>query len=154
MAKKRLPAWLKAVIEDELREYPLTKIAVRERREEILLSTGPKAVVRSSNMPDPTFAKVTRLCSRDLARMEWICRSIEDVFAVLSPEYQEVIRLYYWQRLRQYEVADRLGMSISTLWRIRQDILWSIVRRMFLYRPWWFWGRELCKSQKKRRLTG
>lgn len=149
----RIPAWLRAGIEDDLRNYPLTKIALRERREEVLGAKAPAPVGKSTSPSDPTFGVVSRLCSADIIRMEWTCRAIEDVHRVSSPGMKKVMELAYWKRLRTDEAAYNPGMSLTTLWRLNTQIVENVAYRMGTMRPTETWWREKKRGKPKMRVS-
>ncbi len=138
MTQNFVPVWLKRAIEEELRRYPITKAICKEAREEILYSSSRENIgVKPSGVSDPTYTTAARLCSETIIRLEWFCRAIEDVYEILDQEQRSIVRMYYFRRYKNYEVASQLGISESTLWRMRQDIVWLIAYRMGLLRPGW-----------------
>lgn len=139
-----VPAWLRVTIEDELRHYPIAVITLERARAEIIQASPAKGVGRSSNPSDPTFGIVSRLCSTDMLRMEWYIGAIESVYRASTPEIQRVIRLYYWQGLSSDEAAYNLGVSRTTLWRLRQTIIKMVAFRLGIIRP--YWGATLYRG--------
>jgi RinA family phage transcriptional activator len=141
----------RAAIEREIRNYPLTKTLIKERRQEILDSGSLKVdAPPRSGLSDPTCGKAMKLCSEDIAEMEWVCSAIEDVYRVSSKETQRVIELYYWRSLRHYEVAYEIGVSERTLRRMREEIVSMVAYRMGAIRPgtaWWRRGRPVPVQQ-------
>ena len=162
----RVLPWVKAAIEGELREYPVSCIILREMKQDIMGSTplrpspdyltagvlkdlrsrpippestlrtsytDPRPSSRNNHVSDPTYAKVARMDTGLIRRIETWCRVIEDIYyGVLDEEQRSVVRLFYWVRIRHYKVAEYLHMSEPTLWRMRQDIIWLIAYRMGL----------------------
>lgn len=151
MKKMKVPAWLKAAIEDELRKYPVTRIVIHESKQEIIDSTPQTGLpLRNAGaVSDPTFAKAARLSSDDIVRMEWVYQAITDIYSISNDERKAVLELYYWRRLPHYRVAEHLGVSETTLWRIRQDIIRDIAYRMGSLKPTWKWFRNVQHKERK-----
>ena len=180
----KVPGWLKNAIEDELRRYQITKIMIREVKQDIVDSapvrpqpeymtkgvldalkerafpasitlrtdkTDPGPALSNNHVSDPTFAKVVRLTSRDILQMEWVFRAITDIYQIASPECRKVMELYYWKGHRHFEVADAMGMSEPTLWRMRQVIIHDVALRMGALRPDWSWLRKAQDKPPKQR---
>lgn len=127
-----LPAHRRAAIEAELREYPVTLINLRVMREEAMFGSrrSERSLAKPSGISDPTYAVAKRLCSEKIMRTESICTSVERTYLALSPELKEVVRLYYWGRNPHYAVAEHLGVSESTLRRMRNIIIEAIAHRL------------------------
>ncbi|HHY44824.1 MAG TPA: hypothetical protein GX512_03845 [Firmicutes bacterium] len=129
-----LKADIRAAVEAELREYPITVIRLRRLKEDAMF--GAPNIERSPRKPsgisDPTYAVVKRLCSEEIVRMESLCSAIEGAYLALSPELRKVVSLYYWAGNPHYAVAEYLGVSESTLRRMREIIVGAIAHRMGL----------------------
>jgi hypothetical protein len=160
----RVLPWVKAAIEGELREYPVSCIILREMKQDIIDSTpihpapkymtasvlkdlrdrvipaestlrtsltDPHPSARNNRVSDPTYAKVARMDTGLIRRIETWSRAIEEVYYnVLDDEQRTIVRLFYWVGVRHYALADYLHMNESTVWRMRQDIIWLIAYRM------------------------
>lgn len=166
MKRIEVPAWLKAAIEDDLRWYPISKATLnslqaspssgvhfdvdrlpplrRVSKDDPVPNVGlGSSAHRLISSSDPTFAAVAKVLPRDLGRLIWICGAIGDVLAAVNQETRDVIRLFYFQRMRLYDVADRMGMSTSTVRRTRYDVVGAIAYRMGLVRRRWWIGVEI-----------
>jgi hypothetical protein len=155
--------WVKAAIEGELREYPVSRIILREMKQDILDSTpirpapdylpdhvlkelrnrpipaestlrtsftDPHPSSRSNHVSDPTYAKVASMDTGLVRRIETWCRVIEEVYGILDQEQRSIVQLFYWVGVKHYRVAEHLHMSETTVWRMRQDIIWLMAYRM------------------------
>jgi RinA family phage transcriptional activator len=151
--KLKVPAWLKAAIEDELKRYPITRLIISERKRDIIDSTPSRddtgVPIAAGSVSDPTFAKAARLSSKDIVQMEWIYQAITDIYSMGSDERKAILTLFYWRRLPHYQVAEELGMSEPTLWRARQDIIRDIAYRMGTLKPTWKWFRNAKREASK-----
>lgn len=128
-----MPAWQFAAIEAELREYPFTLMRIVEAREQAMTPRREERIGKSYRVPDPTFAIASRLCSKEITRMERIADAIDGTYKALkatSYELSQVVRLYYWRRERAVDVAHYLGVSVQTLWFWRRLVCGAVVHRM------------------------
>jgi RinA family phage transcriptional activator len=153
MSKLKVPAWLKAAIEEELKRYPITRLVISEAKRDIIDSTHSRDEIgvplAAGSVSDPTFAKAAKLSSKDIVQMEWICQAISDVYSVGNDERKAILTLFYFRRLPHYQVAEQLGMSESTLWRARQEIIRDIAYRMGVLKPTWKWFRNAKRESGK-----
>jgi len=125
---------VKARVEKALRDYPITLIRLRQLREDALFGgpEGERSPRKPSGISDPTYAVAKRLCSGEIMRLERWCSAIESAYLAMSPELRQVVSLYYWARNPHYAVAEYLGVSESTLRRMREIIVVAIAHRMGL----------------------
>lgn len=122
-----MPPVDRQTIESEIRDYPVTLILLRQRRAEAMSSSGGDHLgLRPSGISDPTYATVKRLSSPEIARMETCCRSVGRAYRALSPQLRQVVDLFYWGGNPRYAVAEYLGVSESTVDRMRDLICGAV----------------------------
>jgi hypothetical protein len=135
-----LPAHLFRETERELRDFPITLLILRQRREEALtpdyLHTSPgvthhgrNRLNKASGPSDLTCSTALRLCARDICEMEAWCNAVADTYAALSEELRSMVRLYYWQRNSAAGVAGYLGVDVDTLRDWREEVAGAVRER-------------------------
>lgn len=130
---RKLPAYLFAAVEAELREYPVTLMRLTELREQAMTPRQTERVGKGYRVSDPTFAVASRLCSKEITRMERIADAIDATYQALkqtSYELSQVMLWFYWRRERACDVAHYLGVSTKTLWHWRVLVAGAVIHRL------------------------
>lgn len=52
------------------------------------------------------------------------CQRVEKVFALLRPELKELCELYYFCKDKPSNIAERMNISYTTLWRLKNEIVY------------------------------
>lgn len=119
------------LIEKEIRFYNSTKRELNEAKMAIIEGGGQPDNPVHTGPGDPTSVKAVKLTtSKGIYHMERMVRAIEDALKELDklePGRKELIKLRYWDnRLRTYDIAQKLNISVATLYRWRDDFVYKI----------------------------
>jgi len=114
-------------IEAELYDYPQTKQAIEELKEDIIEEAPVLDDVggNTHRVSNPTLSKTMRLVTnRRLARMEQTVAAIDRVLNSLDPDRRRLVELKYFEkRLANAGVAMELNISDATFYRWRNEII-------------------------------
>lgn len=122
-------------IEQELYSYHQTKKEIEQLRQDIIHSS-PKMVEgpRGNSVGSPVESKVTRLLtSKRIEYLQDVIVAIDDVYAKLPHDKQQLIHLKYWRRpqLLTWEgIAMECNISRPTAFRWRDEVIKAIAERM------------------------
>lgn len=96
-------------------------------RENVLLSghdlNMPKVTSSNKNSAESLIFKVWQA-------LEYI-KAIKDTLDTMKPLYKQVIELTYFEHLRTYEIAQRVGYAEQTIKNIKNDVLNDFAIRFF-----------------------
>lgn len=128
-------------IESEIRMFNETAREYKRRRSELLTDQHQPDEAQSSSKPNtvssPTERYAIRLVDdRRLARLQNVMEAIEDVYERSSDDHKKFIEMNYWQkpRARTIEgIAVELNVSVRTIYRLRNEIVYSVAKLMGLY---------------------
>lgn len=128
-------------IESEIRMFNETKKEYERRRAELLTDKNEPDDAQSSSKPNvisnPTERYAVRLVSdRRLAKLLVVISAVEDVYGASSDVHKRFIEMNYWQKPREKTIegiAVELNMSVRNLYRLRNEIVYSVAKLMGEY---------------------
>lgn len=124
--REEIPRHVFRFVEGELYHYQSNLQRIRRITAEVAerakgFSVG--AVVRTS-ASDPVMAAVSRLSGeRELVFLEKRTAAIEAGMELLPDKCAQLVRLKYWRRKTNREVAEQMGISLATFHRWRMDVI-------------------------------
>ena len=123
-------------IESEIRHYKQTMNEYKVRRQEILYDrNGAEAVGGRSNLPSsPTERYALRLVEdRRISRLRTTVDAIETVLESMNDDQQKFVDMYFFAKPQTKTIdgiAYEMGVSRRTLFRIRDEIVYSVAKLM------------------------
>lgn len=126
-------------IESEIRAYPTTLKEYNHRRQEILYDrTGePQEGGKGNAVSRPTERYALQLVEdRRLGRLRVKVDAIETVMQECSEKHRQFIQLYFHDKpqTKTFDgIAYELDVSRRTLFRIRDEIVYSVAKKMGEY---------------------
>lgn len=128
-------------IESEIRMYKETKREWERRRAELLTDRHEPDDAQSSSKPNvisnPTERYALRLVAdRRLTKLQTVIEAVENVYESSSEDHKRFIEMNYWQKPREKTIdgiAIELKMSVRNLYRLRNEIVYSVAKLMGEY---------------------
>jgi len=115
-------------VERELYNYQQNVRRLNERRESILHGSPYPSEGRSKGrISDPTATRGGRLADIEGSeQVRWI-ECIHDCLRVMPREYKMLVKYKYFDKLKWWQVADRLHISASLYYAWRENVVLQIV---------------------------
>lgn len=123
-------------IESEIKHYHHTINEYQNRRQEILHDrNGADQVGGQSNLPSSTTERyaIRLIDDRRISRLRTTVDAIESVLDACNDEQMNFINLYFFTRPQTKTIdgiADELNISRRTLFRMRDEIVYSVAKLM------------------------
>lgn len=133
-----ISAGVRRFCKDILRQYPLLKreLAVFEEERQAILEAFPSVPwekpLQEKSLSDPTtrqLFKLLRLEERWRSHRFYV-QAVEDVLSHLDEEKRKLVELYYFDGLPAWRVAQKLGLSDSSLHRYQVAVLELLAHRL------------------------
>ena len=124
--QQKIPKHVCKFIEAELYDYKINKKTLEALKNDVYLSTYSGDVTgRSSSRGSPSEAKVMQLMTdRQIQRLEFSVKAIDDVLENLTEEEKKLVKLKYFDRgYTNKGLAMEMGMSEPTLIVLKQRII-------------------------------
>lgn len=121
--------------------YKETKREYERRRLELLTDRHEPDDAQSSSKPNtisnPTERYAIRLIAdRRLAKLQIVIEAVEDVYEAASEDHKRFIEMNYWKKPKEKTIdgiAIELNTSVRNLYRIRNEIVYSVAKLMGEY---------------------
>ncbi len=126
MNQQKLPRHVYKFIEAELYDYKINKKTLGALKNDVYMATFfGDGTGRSSSRGSPSEAKVMQLMTdRQIQRLEFSVKAVEDVLDTLTEEEKKLVRLGYFERLYTNKgLAIEMGMSYSSLYETKKSII-------------------------------
>ena len=126
MNQQKIPRHVYKFIEAELYDYKINKKTLEAMKNDVYLATfSGDGTGRSSKKGSTAEAKVVQLMSdRQIQRLEFSVKAVEDVLDTLTEEEKKLVRLGYFERLYTNKgLAIEMGMSYSSLYETKKSII-------------------------------
>lgn len=128
-------------IESEIRMFNETTKEYKRRRAELLTDRVEPDDAQSSSKPNtiskPTERYALRLVDdKRLGRLQEVLDAIQTVYDSSTDEHKQFIEMNYWQKPRAHTIegiAAKMGVSNRTLYRMRNEIVYSVANRLGVY---------------------
>ena len=135
MNQQKIPKHVYKFIEAELYDYKINKKTLEALKNDVYLATfSGDGTGRSSRRGSPSEAKVMQLMTdRQIQRLEFTVKAIEDVLETLTEEEKKLVRMKYFEkRYTNKGLALEMGMSQPTLKMFRSEVIRKFCIRFFI----------------------
>jgi RinA family phage transcriptional activator len=133
--QQKIPRHVYKFIEAELYDYKINKKTLEALKNDVYLATfSGDGAGRSSRRGSPSEAKVMQLMTdRQIQRLEFSVKAIEDVLETLTDEERKLLKLRYFEkRFTNKGLAMEMGMSEPTLITAKKNIITKFAKRLLL----------------------
>lgn len=128
-------------IESEIRMFNDTAKEYQRRRSELLTDRHEQDDAQSSSKPNTVSAPTERYAirlvdDRRLKKLQEVLEAIEVVYERSSEDHKRFVEMNYWDRPRARTIegiAQELKVSTRTVYRLRNEIVYSIANRMGIH---------------------
>lgn len=128
-------------LESEISSFADTQKEYQRRRAELLTDRQEVDEAQSSSKPNtisnPTERYALRLVDdKRLAKLREIIEAIQTVYDASTHEHKQFIEMNYWQKPRARTIdgiAIELGVSPRTLYRMRNEIVYNLAKKLGIY---------------------